>query len=142
MQKHCNYIHCGKFQSSKTVWFAMKKMVLNGLKNCRVFTYFFLFLNKRSTVHFCRCGGLWVTQLVIFGGRHKCIIPKWFKTTTNSVIRGSIVSSSTSSQIHFDCHITVNNPQFSLPPFHWWSNQKTCFTFSCYLIVLVKKIVA
>ena len=47
------------------------------------------FLNNRSIVHFCRCRELGVTQLVIFCGHHKCVATKWFKTTANSVIRGS-----------------------------------------------------
>ena len=29
-----------------------------------------------------------ITQLVIFCERHKSMIPKWFKMTANSVIRG------------------------------------------------------
>ena len=50
---------------------------------------FVYFLNKRSIVQFCRWRELWVTQLVIFCWRHKCMTPKWFKITTNSVIRGN-----------------------------------------------------
>ena len=59
-----------------------------GEKLSRVFR-FLLFLNKRSIVHFCRWRGLWVTQMVIFCGRRKCMTPKWFKIITYSVIRGS-----------------------------------------------------
>ena len=52
-----------------------------------------LFLNERPIVHFFRWRGghrTWgVTKLVIFCGRHKFVTPKWFKITTNSIIRGS-----------------------------------------------------
>ena len=61
-----------------------------GLKICQVFPYFFLFLNKRSIVYFCKCRGLRVTQSVIFCGLYECITTKWFKTTTYSVVRASI----------------------------------------------------
>ena len=86
--------------------------------------------SKWSIVHFCGWRGWWVgvTILVIFGGRHKYISPKWFKITTNS-IKEAIASYSASSQIHFDC--IENNlqhpfplPIAPLPPFHWSSNQK------------------
>ena len=56
---------------------------------------FFLFLNKRSIVyfHFSRWRGeLRVIQLVIFCGLNKGMTTKclkWFKITTNLVIRGS-----------------------------------------------------
>ena len=71
---------------------------------------FFLFLNIYYSILQVR--GLGVTQLVIFCERHKCLTPKWFKITTSSVIE-AVVSCSTSSQIHFDCHSehTTSNPQ-------------------------------
>ena len=47
-----------------------------------------LFLNKKSIVHFCRWRG-GGAKLVIFCDRHICRTPKWFKITTNSIIRGS-----------------------------------------------------
>ena len=74
---------------------------------------FFLFLNIYYSILQVR--GLGVTQLVIFCERHKCLTPKWFKITTSSVTE-AVVSCSTSSQIHFDCHSehTTSNPQ--LPP--------------------------
>ena len=71
------------------------------------------FLNKRSFVHFSRSKGMGVTQLVIFCGRLKCINPKWLKITTNFVIE-AVVSSSTSSQINFDCH--SEEPPAPSPP--------------------------
>ena len=57
-----------------------------GLKIRHVFADFFLFLNKRSIVHFCKWRGLGVTQMVIFFERHKYLTHKCFKITTNSVI--------------------------------------------------------
>ena len=57
-----------------------------GLKMCHICSYF-LFLNICYSILQVR--GLWVTQLVIFCERHRCLTPKWFKITTNSVIRGS-----------------------------------------------------
>ena len=48
-----------------------------------------LVLNKRFIVYFYGWEGWGVTKLVIFCGRHKCTTPKWFKITTNLIIRGS-----------------------------------------------------
>ena len=59
----------------------------DGLKICQVFADFFQ--QKIFSFYFCRWRGLGVTQLVIFCGRHKCMTPKWFKVTTNLVIRCS-----------------------------------------------------
>ena len=75
----CKHVKDHKFMAS--TWKEGEKLS----RVCR----FLLFLNKRSIVHFCRWRGLWVTQMVISCGRHKCMTPKWFKIITYSVIRGS-----------------------------------------------------
>ena len=46
---------------------------------------YYLFLHMKGVGH--RAWG--VTKLVIFCDHHKCVTPKWFKITTNSIIRGS-----------------------------------------------------
>ena len=49
----------------------------------------FLFLKIYYSI--LQVKGLGVTQLVIFWGCHKCLTPKWFKITTNSVIKVSSI---------------------------------------------------
>ena len=106
----------------------------------RVCSFLFLFLKKRSIVHFCRWRRLAVI-LVIFCGRHKCMSPKCFKITTNSVIRGN-----------------TNSFFFSIKPDTLWLPYRTTpsspfphstddlikglVTFSWHLIFCMKKIVA
>ena len=63
----------------------------------------FFFLNKRSAVHLCRCIGLGIKQLVKFCGRHKCISSKGLKLQPILLLK-TVVSSSTSRLIYFDCH--------------------------------------
>ena len=46
----------------------------------------FLFLNKRSNVHFYRWRGWRGSQN--WASPKKCMTPKWFKITTNSIIKG------------------------------------------------------
>ena len=74
-----------------------------------------IFLFLKISYPILRVRDLGVTKLLIFCGRYKCLTPKWFKITTIQFLEAA-VSSSTSSQIHFDCHNehTTNNPQ--LPP--------------------------
>ena len=53
-------------------------------------------------VHFCKGGGWgWGTKLVIFCGRHKCMTPKWFKITTNAIIRGSSFFFNIKAQVRY-----------------------------------------
>ena len=91
------------------------------LKFVTCFQIFFLFLNKRSIF---ADGESWggVTQLVIFCGRHKCMTPKWFKITTNSVIRGSsFFFNMNTPQTRFDCH----REQPPAPPFPHFTDDQT-----------------
>ena len=48
-----------------------------GILKSVAFLQILLFLNNISILHFCRWGegGDGVTELVIFGGRHKCMTP-------------------------------------------------------------------
>ena len=87
-----------------------------------------------------------------FCGRHKCMTPKWFKITNNSIIRGSsplnglkwqtiqsleaAVSTSTSSHkpdtfwLRREQPPTPTAPRRSLSPLsplHWWPNQSMCY---------------
>ena len=63
---------------------------------------------------------LGVTRFIIFGDRHKCLPPKWFKITTNSVIRGSSFFFNINPDADCHCHSehTTNNPSSPLSPIH------------------------
>ena len=67
-----------------------------GVLKCVTCLQILLFLNKSPIIHFCRWrgwntghGGLRDHKISHFCGRHKCMTPKRFKITTNSIIRGS-----------------------------------------------------
>ena len=105
-----------------------------------------LFLkNQWSIVHFSGWRGWGVTKLVIFCGHHKYMTPKRFKKNDLQPIQllEAVVSSSTSSQIHFDC--IENNPQRPAPsqsplsPHSTDDQTKSLVTFSWLLFFYVKK---
>ena len=81
--------------------------------------------------------------LVIFCGRHKCLIPKEFKITNNSVIRGSNFSFNIKPDTNFHSQHTTNNPQPVAPFLQSTDDQtKGTVTSSWDLIFHVKKTVA
>ena len=66
-----------------------------------------------------------------FCGRHRCMTPKWFKITTNSIIRGSSFLFNIKPHIRDTFWMRSEEPPAHLPhstlsPLHWWPNQSTC----------------
>ena len=85
----------------------------------------------------CRGRVSGVTQLVIFCGRYKCITHKWFKTI---IFLEAVVSSSSSSQIHFDCR---REQPPALPPSHSTDDQtKEPVIFSWHLMNIASSLAA
>ena len=89
-----------------------------------------LFLNKPKMY----CSFLWmkgVTELIIFCGFHKYMNPKWFKITTNSIIRGSsflfIIKPDTFWLHYIEHPITSPNHPSHYFSLHWCPNQSTCY---------------
>ena len=109
---------------------------MGGLKICHMSADSFFFKNKRSIFHFCRWRvghRTWgVTKFVIFCGRHKCITPKWFKITTNSIIRGSSFFFNIKPQAGDIFWLRREQPPSPSPhsllsPLHWSPNQSLCY---------------
>ena len=107
-----------------------------------------------EVINFVTClkMGWGITRLVIFCDCHKCMTPKWFKITTNSITRGSSFFFNIMSQAR--CIMSARKPSPHPPPppsspspnlFFSDSTDdqtKAHVTFSSHLIFYVKNILA
>ena len=84
-----------------------------------------------------------VTKLVIFCGCQKCMTPRWFKITTNSITRGSSFFFNIKSQSRYIMSVqkTFLSPPAPLPthsfPHSTDDQRKEHATFSWYLLFYV-----